>query len=84
VELLIQKDWSSEQIWESLGRKIVTGLTPHKERVHTLTYDNGKELTEHEQIAKALGVEIYIYPSVLIMGTGVKREHERADSSVLP
>jgi len=24
-----------------------------------LTYNNGKELTEHEQIAKALGVEIY-------------------------
>lgn len=38
---------------------IVAGLTPHKDRVYTLTYDNGKELAEHEQIAKALGVEIY-------------------------
>jgi len=38
---------------------IVAGLTLHKNRVHTLTYDNGKELAEHEQIAKALGVEIY-------------------------
>ncbi len=38
---------------------IVAGLTIHKERVHTLTYDNGKELAEHEQIAKALGAKIY-------------------------
>jgi len=38
---------------------IVAGLTLHKNRVHTLTYDNGKELAEHEQIAKTLGVEIY-------------------------
>jgi len=29
------------------------------EFVSALTYDNGKELTEHEQIAEALGVEIY-------------------------
>lgn len=38
---------------------IVAALAPHKDRVHTLTYDNGKELSEHEQIAKALGVRIY-------------------------
>jgi len=38
---------------------IVAGLTPHKDRVYTLTYDNGKELTEHEQIAKALEAKIY-------------------------
>ena len=38
---------------------IVAGLTPHKDRVYTLTYDNGKELTEHEQIAKELGTKIY-------------------------
>jgi len=38
---------------------IVTGLTAYKERVHTLTYDNGKELAEHEEIAEALGAKIY-------------------------
>ena len=38
---------------------IVAGLTPHRDRVYTLTYDNGKELTEHEQIAKELGPKIY-------------------------
>jgi len=43
----------------AVGAAIVAGLTPHKDRVHTLTYDNGKELAEHEQIAKALGVDIY-------------------------
>jgi len=43
----------------AVRRVIVTGLTLHKDRVYTLIYDNGKELTEHEQIAKALEVEIY-------------------------
>ena len=38
---------------------IVAGLTSHKNQVHTLTYDNGKEFAEHEQIAKELGAEIY-------------------------
>ena len=39
--------------------RIVAGFTPHKDQVHTLIYDNGKELTEHEQIAEELEVEIY-------------------------
>ena len=43
----------------AVRRVIVTGLTLHKDRVYTLTYDNGKELTEHEQIAKELRAKIY-------------------------
>jgi IS30 family transposase len=43
----------------AVRRVIVAGLTPHRGRVYTLTYDNGKELTEHEQIAKELGTKIY-------------------------
>jgi len=38
---------------------IVAGLAPHKDRVYTLTCDNGKELAEHEQIAKVLKAKIY-------------------------
>lgn len=38
---------------------IVSSLTPHKDRVYTLTYDNGKEFTEHEEIAKELNAKIY-------------------------
>ena len=43
----------------AVRRVIVTGLTLHKDRVYTLTYDNGRELTEHEQIAKELRAKIY-------------------------
>ena len=38
---------------------IVTCLTPYKRKAHTLTYDNGKEMTEHEQVAEELGLKVY-------------------------
>ena len=38
---------------------IVTNLAPHTGKVHTLTYDNGKEMAEHETITEDLGVKIY-------------------------
>jgi len=38
---------------------IVSGLASHKGKLHTLTYDNGKEMTEHEQIAHELGIKVY-------------------------
>ena len=38
---------------------IVARLASHKGKVHTLTYDNGKEMAEHEQITEELGMKIY-------------------------
>ena len=38
---------------------IVAGLTPYKDRVHTLTYDNGREFSEHERMATELDAHIY-------------------------
>ena len=38
---------------------IVASLAPHKGKVRTLTYDNGKELAEHERIAGELGINVY-------------------------
>ena len=38
---------------------IVSGLAPHKGKLHTLTYDNGKEMAEHEQITDELGIKVY-------------------------
>ena len=38
---------------------IVSGLAPHKGKPHTLTYDNGKEMAEHEQITDGLGIRVY-------------------------
>lgn len=34
-------------------------LSPHKAKCHTITFDNGKEFAEHEQMATSLGVAIY-------------------------
>ncbi|EQD26868.1 transposase, IS30 family, partial [mine drainage metagenome] len=34
-------------------------LRPHKERVHTLTLDNGKEGAQHEKIATSLDTRVY-------------------------
>jgi len=38
---------------------IVTNLASHKGKIHTLTYDNGKEMTEHEHITDTLGIKVY-------------------------
>ena len=43
----------------AVHRAIVSGLASHKGKLHTLTYNNGKEMTEHEQIADELGIKVY-------------------------
>ena len=43
----------------AVHRAIVSGLASHKGKLHTLTYDNGKEMTEHEQITEELGIKVY-------------------------
>ncbi len=44
----------------TLVRKAVKqGLAPHKARVHTITYDNGREFTDHEGMASDLDARIY-------------------------
>lgn len=43
-----------------LVRKAVKqGLLPHKGRVHTITYDNGREFTDHAGMARDLDTRIY-------------------------
>lgn len=34
-------------------------LTPHRNRVHTITYDNGLEFAEHQKMAQTLSANIY-------------------------
>ena len=38
---------------------VVRGLMPNKDRVHTITYDNGPEFTDHEKMAEDLDARIY-------------------------
>jgi len=44
---------------EAVRQAIVAGLTPYKDRVHTLTYDNGREFSDHERIAADLQACVY-------------------------
>ena len=40
-------------------KEIVSLLAPHKERVQTITYDNGREFTAHESINESLDCRSY-------------------------
>lgn len=43
----------------AVRKAAVSLLKQHLDKVHTLTSDNGKEFSEHEQIAKAIGADFY-------------------------
>ena len=47
----IVRDKTPRHCFRRVCAAIVAVLSAHRDRVHTLTYDNGKELTEHERIA---------------------------------
>jgi IS30 family transposase len=34
-------------------------LLPYKDKIHTITADNGKEFARHKEIAKGLNAEFY-------------------------
>jgi IS30 family transposase len=44
---------------EAVRNAVADGLTPHKDRVHTITYDNGREFSDHEGMANDLEACIY-------------------------
>jgi len=44
---------------ETVGAAVIDALGPHKERVLTLTSDNGREFANHQQIAQGLGAGFY-------------------------
>lgn len=44
---------------DKLREAVIEVLKPMKDRVFTLTYDNGKEFAEHEQMAKELEADVY-------------------------
>ena len=43
----------------SVRQRIEQALTPHRSRVHTITYDNGLEFAEHQKMAQTLSANIY-------------------------
>lgn len=44
---------------EEIKKQIINALAPYKEKVYTLTSDNGKEFMLHQQIASKLEAEFY-------------------------
>ena len=44
---------------DAVRKAVVAMLTPYKEGVHTLTYDNGREFTDHEEMAADLEARVY-------------------------
>ncbi len=43
----------------NLREKFVERMKPYKEKIHTITFDNGKEFSEHKEISQDLGASIY-------------------------
>ena len=44
---------------EAVRHAVTQGLAPHKDRVYTLTYDNGREFADHEGMAADLDARVY-------------------------
>lgn len=44
---------------EAVRLAVTEGLTPYKDRVHTITYDNGREFADHAGMAEDLDTTIY-------------------------
>lgn len=44
---------------EAVAKATIALLAPYKDRVHTITADNGKEFAFHEKVAKALECDYY-------------------------
>ena len=44
---------------EAVTKALLSAMAPHRKKVHTLTYDNGKEFSSHQIIDSILGSEGY-------------------------
>ena len=56
--LLIMEQLTGKQASEITAATIAS-LQPYKNQIHTITSDNGKEFSGHEEIAKALDIDFY-------------------------
>lgn len=54
-----------------------------KQMKKTLTYDNGKEMSEHKAFTKNTKIKSILYSSIQSMGTTYKRKHKWPNSRLL-
>jgi len=52
-------EWSPRKKADLVSNAIIKMLKPYRDRVKTITVDNGKEFSFHKQIAKALETKVY-------------------------
>jgi hypothetical protein len=51
--------------------------------MHTVTFDNGREFSLREKIAKELGGQVYFAP-LFILGTRHQREYQWFNQTIFP
>ena len=44
---------------DGVSDAIIKQLLPWKDKLHTLTFDNGREFAHHEKVSEALGIDIF-------------------------
>lgn len=69
---------------EGVTEAIIAMLTPYKEELHTITFDNGKEFAYHEKIAEALSVDTYFAHPYRSWERGLNENHNGLIRQYLP
>nr|WP_233278877.1 IS30 family transposase [Neisseria meningitidis] len=69
---------------EDTARAAVRALKAHKDRVHTITMDNGKEFYQHTKITKALKAETYFLSPLPFLGEGLNENTNGTHPAILP
>lgn len=59
-------------------------LTPIKDFVHTVTYDNGKEFSYHAEVSATLNAQGFFCPPLPLVGTRLERELQWATTPIFP
>ncbi len=69
---------------EGVTEAIIAMLKPYKKDLHTITFDNGKEFSYHEQIAEALNVDTYFAHPYRSWEPGLNENHNGLIRQYLP
>ncbi|MBE0472210.1 MAG: IS30 family transposase [Methyloprofundus sp.] len=69
---------------EVVTQAIIEMLTPYREHLHTITFDNGKEFAFHERVAEALDVKTYFARPYHSWERGLNENHNGLIRQYLP
>ncbi len=69
---------------EAVQNAVTQALTPHKDRVHTITYDNGREFTDHDCMADNFDTKIYFARPYASWERGVNENTNRLIRQYFP